>query len=49
MSSNCLHARRLALLLHRSIRDDRKCRAKYGKHWDEYCQRVPYVLVPGIY
>jgi 7-dehydrocholesterol reductase len=37
------------LLLHRSIRDDRKCRAKYGEHWDEYCRRVPYVLVPGLY
>jgi 7-dehydrocholesterol reductase len=38
-----------ALLLHRSIRDDRKCRAKYGEDWDKYCERVPYVLVPYVY
>lgn len=36
------------LLYHRSIRDDKRCRAKYGKHWEEYCEKVPYVFVPGI-
>ncbi|KAF7846202.1 hypothetical protein BT93_L4869 [Corymbia citriodora subsp. variegata] len=36
------------LLYHRSIRDDARCRTKYGKHWDEYCRKVPYVFVPGV-
>eukprot|EP00163_Fabomonas_tropica_P008499 TRINITY_DN18224_c0_g1_i1.p1 TRINITY_DN18224_c0_g1~~TRINITY_DN18224_c0_g1_i1.p1 ORF type:complete len:440 (+),score=123.13 TRINITY_DN18224_c0_g1_i1:238-1557(+) len=37
------------LLVQRSMRDDAKCRGKYGKFWTEYCKKVPYVLVPGIY
>ncbi|KAM0704027.1 hypothetical protein Q7P35_008259 [Cladosporium inversicolor] len=37
------------LLYHRSIRDDRRCRKKYGEKWAEYCARVPYRIVPGIY
>lgn len=37
------------LLTHRSIRDDKKCEAKYGKYWEEYRQRVPYKIVPGIF
>jgi 7-dehydrocholesterol reductase len=36
------------LLLHRSIRDDTKCRDKYGSSWDTYCQHVPYRFIPGI-
>lgn len=34
------------LLLHRAYRDDTKCSEKYGKLWEEYCRRVPYVFVP---
>jgi 7-dehydrocholesterol reductase len=37
------------LLTHRSIRDDKKCAVKYGEHWKEYCKRVPYKIVPGIF
>jgi 7-dehydrocholesterol reductase len=37
------------LLTHRSIRDDKKCAAKYGKYWDEYRKRVPYKIVPGVF
>ena len=37
------------LLLHRARRDDVKCRLKYGKYWDEYCKKVPYKVIPGIY
>ena len=37
------------LLLHRAKRDDVKCRLKYGKYWDEYCKKVPYKIIPGIY
>mmetsp|Transcript_2380 Transcript_2380/g.7363 ORF Transcript_2380/g.7363 Transcript_2380/m.7363 type:complete len:445 (+) Transcript_2380:104-1438(+) len=37
------------LLLDRAWRDDARCRAKYGAKWDEYCEKVPYMLIPGIY
>lgn len=37
------------LLLHRQRRDDHKCAHKYGALWTAYTERVPYVLVPGIY
>jgi 7-dehydrocholesterol reductase len=36
------------LLIHRAFRDDTKCRNKYGRYWDEYCQLVPYKIVPGV-
>jgi delta14-sterol reductase len=37
------------LLIHRDLRDEEKCAAKYGKAWEEYCRRVPYKLVPGLF
>lgn len=37
------------LLTHRSIRDDVKCRTKYGTYWEAYCKRVPYKIVPGVF
>ncbi|XP_049636086.1 delta(14)-sterol reductase TM7SF2 [Suncus etruscus] len=37
------------LLVHREARDERNCRQKYGKAWHQYCQRVPYRIVPFIY
>jgi 7-dehydrocholesterol reductase len=37
------------LLLHRSIRDDKRCAAKYGIHWDQYRQRVPWRIIPGLF
>lgn len=37
------------LLFHRAKRDEVKCRVKYGKHFDEFCKKVPYLVVPGIY
>lgn len=33
----------------RSRKDDAKCKAKYGDKWDEYCQRVPYKIIPYVY
>lgn len=38
-----------ALLWHRSRRDDRRCRTKYGDLWERYTQRVPYALIPRVY
>jgi 7-dehydrocholesterol reductase len=37
------------LLVDRAGRDDLRCRTKYGKFWDDYCRRVPYKILPGIY
>eukprot|EP01084_Bolivina_argentea_P298794 514960_1 len=37
------------LLIHRSFRDDARCSDKYGKFWDEYVERVPYRIIPGIF
>lgn len=37
------------LLIDRAERDSKKCHLKYGKYYDEYCQLVPYKILPGIY
>jgi 7-dehydrocholesterol reductase len=37
------------LLVHRAIRDEERCAKKYGRFWDEYCERVPSKIIPGIY
>lgn len=39
----------LILLTHRATRDDERCREKYGTHWDEYCKKVPYKIVPFVF
>ena len=36
------------LLVHRIFRDEEKCKSKYGKYWDEYCEKVPARLIPKI-
>ncbi|KAL9535889.1 Delta(14)-sterol reductase [Sphaerulina musiva] len=37
------------LLIHREMRDEAKCRRKYGDDWEKYCQIVRWRIVPGIY
>ena len=37
------------LLIHRTFRDDAKCSAKYGKYWKQYCQSVPYRMLPYVF
>jgi 7-dehydrocholesterol reductase len=37
------------LLVDRARRDDARCRAKYGAYWDDYCERVPWKILPGVY
>ncbi len=39
----------VALLFPRQIADDRRCAEKYGALWGEYCKKVPYRIIPGIY
>lgn len=37
------------LLIHRCWRDEERCSNKYGKGWQEYCARVKWVIIPGVY
>lgn len=37
------------LLIHRTFRDEEKCKAKYGVMWEKYCREVPYRIIPGIF
>lgn len=37
------------LLVHRNQRDEEKCRKKYGKFWDQYCEQVKYSIIPYVY
>ncbi|KAL6916726.1 hypothetical protein FSST1_008221 [Fusarium sambucinum] len=39
----------LVLLVHRCIRDEKRCSVKYGDAWTEYCKRVPWRFIPGIW
>jgi Delta14-sterol reductase len=39
----------LLLLMQRAARDDRRCRQKYGRLWDEYCQTARFRMFPYIY
>jgi len=39
----------VALFLSRQADDDRVCRAKYGRLWDEYTAKVKYRIIPGLY
>ena len=39
----------VGLLWHRSIRDERRCRAKYGELWERYTQRVRFSMLPFIH
>ncbi|KAL4731895.1 hypothetical protein ACLX1H_000890 [Fusarium chlamydosporum] len=39
----------LMLLVHRCIRDEKRCSVKYGAAWTEYCQRVPWRFIPGVW
>jgi delta14-sterol reductase len=37
------------LLAHRALRDERRCRAKYGALWDAYCERARFRMLPFVY
>lgn len=37
------------LLNHRILRSEDRCKAKYGKFWEQYCEKVKYKMIPGIY
>ena len=37
------------LLVHRSVRDDKRCQEKYKQYWKLYCDRVPYRIIPYLF
>lgn len=37
------------LLVDRAFRHDSRCANRYGKYWNEYCQKVPYRIIPYVY
>ena len=37
------------LLFDRAHRDMARCKAKYGVHYDKYCEMVPYMIIPYVY
>jgi delta14-sterol reductase len=39
----------LVLLAHRSARDDRRCRTKYGPLWHAYCAHATFRMFPFVY
>lgn len=39
----------VVLLVHRSLRDEEKCRLKYGRYWEQYCEQVKYKIIPYVY
>src|SRR6185436_12361247 len=39
----------IVLLAQRAARDDKRCSAKYGEVWKEYCARVRFRMVPFLY
>ncbi|NNM43727.1 MAG: 7-dehydrocholesterol reductase, partial [Chlamydiae bacterium] len=38
-----------ALLIDRSVRDDKRCKEKYGSNWDLHCQKVRYKILPYVW
>lgn len=37
------------LLLDRAFRHDKRCADKYGEYWDQYCEKVPYKIIPYLF
>lgn len=37
------------LLIHRCMRDEHRCSHKYGSSWNQYTQKVPYRIIPGLF
>jgi protein-S-isoprenylcysteine O-methyltransferase Ste14 len=39
----------IVVLVHRVTRDMERCARKYGKDWERYCEKVPYVFIPKVF
>ncbi len=38
----------ITLLVHRTIRDEKKCKDKYKNYWNKYCEKVPHRFIKNI-
>eukprot|EP01034_Spumella_vulgaris_P043090 gene43090-53479_t len=38
----------VCMINHRQIRDEHRCKEKYGAHWDLYTKTVPNVFFPSL-
>ncbi|RYN16431.1 Delta(24(24(1)))-sterol reductase [Alternaria tenuissima] len=36
------------MIMHRALRDNAKCHDRYGKAWETYTKKVPYIFIPGV-
>jgi protein-S-isoprenylcysteine O-methyltransferase Ste14 len=34
------------MIMHRALRDNAKCHDRYGKAWETYTKKVPYIFIP---
>jgi lamin-B receptor len=39
----------VGLMIQRQRVDDDICAAKYGAAWSQYCQQVPWRIIPYVY
>lgn len=39
----------IGLLTHRAWRDDKRSRQKYGRLWEQYCEKARFKMVPFVY
>ena len=37
------------MITHRTRRDITRCKRKYGKDWDRYCKKVPWLFIPFVF
>jgi len=37
------------MIAHRTRRDITRCKRKYGKDWDRYCKKVPWLFIPFVF
>jgi len=39
----------VVVMVSRVRRVDKRCHEKYGSDWEDYCNRVPYKIIPGVF